>query len=284
MKILVKNIIVNFFSYIMQKRLVSEYIERQSKSSVRVLLYHDISPNELQSFAEQIDYLRERYNFISPSEFELHITAKKILDGHNLLVTFDDGFLSNREAAKVLDQRNIKAIFFVVSDFVSLTEDSEAKQFISENIFPNKAIDELPEHWSNMNWDDLKALISSGHTIGAHSCSHKKISSLKSESDINRELIECVEVIEKNLDIKVNHFAFPFGSMESMSKKSLNIATTKFNFIHTGLRGYNCPDFDSNIIFRDSLSATLKSNEIDFYLSGCGDFYYRNDVKKLRSW
>ena len=249
-----------------------------------MLLYHDISPHELDSFAQQIDYFVKAYNFITPSEFESHMSGETVLKGHNLLITFDDGFLSNKEAAEVLNQRNIKAIFFVVSDFVSLAEDSEAKRFIAKNMYPDMVQEEIPPLWKNMNWDDLRVLLSNGHTIGAHTRSHKRVSALEDELDIYSEIIKSAQVIESQLDIKVDHFAFPFGNIKSLSQTALSVATTKFKFIHSGFRGFNRTILCSSLVRRDSFTPTLNLNEIDFYLHGFSDYYYRDDVQTFVRW
>ena len=63
------------------------------------------------------------------------MNKKKILKGRNLLITFDDGFKSNFFVEKkILEKFDIKAIFFVPSDFIKLNSHSKTQKFINENI------------------------------------------------------------------------------------------------------------------------------------------------------
>ena len=79
---------------------------------LRVLLYHDVPSNEEISFYNQLVWLKKNWNIVTPLEFEEMITGKIPIIGNNLLITFDDGLLSNRVVAeKILNPLGIKAIF-----------------------------------------------------------------------------------------------------------------------------------------------------------------------------
>lgn len=55
------------------------------------------------------------------------LAGDETINGRNLLLSFDDGFASNRDVAeKILNPLDIKALFFVVSDFVNLKDCREA--------------------------------------------------------------------------------------------------------------------------------------------------------------
>ena len=56
------------------------------------------------------------------------LLQKTYANGDNLMITFDDGFFSNRDIAeKILNPMGIQALFFVVSDFVNIDDHDEAK-------------------------------------------------------------------------------------------------------------------------------------------------------------
>ena len=78
------------------------YFKKNShtSSNLRVLMYHDIPPNKEQQFKNQLTNLKKNWNFISPSQFENFINKKIELKGNNLLLTFDDGFISSRIIAE----------------------------------------------------------------------------------------------------------------------------------------------------------------------------------------
>ena len=92
-------------------------------NTLRVLNYHDIPEEELGHFANQIRWLARNYRFVTPSQFENMMIGHEPILGHNLLLTFDDGFLSNRDVAeKVLNPMNISALFFIISHFVEIND------------------------------------------------------------------------------------------------------------------------------------------------------------------
>ena len=70
-----------------------------------------------------------------------------------------------------------------------------------------------------MDHDDIKFLISSGHQIGCRTLSHQMLSKISSLNELNQELVS--SKLEKEFDIKIKHFAFPFGTFDSINKSSL---------------------------------------------------------------
>ena len=108
---------------------------------LRVLLYHDITPQEHKDFERQLDWLSRRWTFISPEQFTAVISGKEKIKNKSLLLTFDDGFSSNLEVAKkILNPMGIQALFFVVSDLVAIEDNEEARQFIVRHVQPGTSM------------------------------------------------------------------------------------------------------------------------------------------------
>ena len=275
------------WSFSLYRKFGLDGILRDSKNNnvLRVLLFHDIAPNEFISFSEKIDFLSKDYNFVTPNEFEAMMEGSKLIIGKNLLLTFDDGFKSNFEiASQVLDKKDIKAIFFIVSDFAGLSKIEDCRNFISENIFPSMRSSEVPNHWKNMNWHDLKQLVDNGHSIGCHTKTHARLSTVSDPIELAEEMLESTRIIERKLNINVKHFAYPFGNLKSFSGAALNIAKTKFQYIHSGFRGRN-KDTDFNLlVLRDSVSGDSSIKEMMFYLDGWVDALYTLEKRKFRTW
>tara|TARA_B110000008_G_scaffold247077_1_gene258342 strand:+ start:2556 stop:3419 length:864 start_codon:yes stop_codon:yes gene_type:complete len=257
----------------------------ENENFLRVLLFHDIAPWELASFREKIDHLSKDYNFVTPNEFEAMMAGTTPIIGKNLLLTFDDGFKSNYEiATQVLDNRGIKAIFFIVADFANLRKIEDCRDFISKNIYPSMRSSEIPNHWENMNWQDLRCLVDNGHFVGCHTKTHARLSTVEDPIELAKEILESAERIERKLNINVTHFAYPFGDLKSFSGAALSIAKTKFQYIHSGLRGRNeVANFDL-LVLRDSVSGDSSVNEMSFYLDGWVDAVYIADIRKFRAW
>lgn len=270
---------------------ITEFIGISSKDSLRVLNFHDIAEYDYVKFEKQLRWLSNSWNFVNPERFSAMVSGYEKINGRNLLITFDDGFLSNRIVAeKVLNPLGIKAIFFCISDFIDINDNEEAKIFIKDRICLGWSVEKLPIHWKNMNWDDLSALVEQGHTIGAHTKSHARLSTILNTEELKSEIVYSADLIEKKLGISIDHFAYTFGDIDSISKEAIDIAKTRFKYIYSGLRGRNK---ERNYgIFRDA--AADQDNNMNYYLysnsllgsflEGALDIYYASKRKKLESW
>lgn len=253
-------------------------------SPLRTLIYHDISPELHESFFEQIKWLQESWKFVSPHEFTNLISGEISIREPSLLLTFDDGFYSNRTVVeKILNPLGIKALFFIVSEFAELGSKDDWRGFVSKHIWPGLKESEVPDHWNNMSWRDLEFLLDSGHTIGAHTAHHARLSKV-SGLELEGEIVESADLIENKLGISLVHFAYTFGDLASFSPKALALARQRFQFIYTGLRGNNSLGVPSWAIRRDPVQVTDSLLLIGAYLEGGADFLYSRSLKTYESW
>lgn len=258
----------------------------EKDNRLRVLLYHDIAPHEKEQFAAQLRRLQKRWRFVSPALFSAMVRGDEPITGPSLLLTFDDGFASNRTIAEeVLKPLGIQALFFVVPDFVSIDNEADARCYIAEKIYPDANLATLPRHWRNMTWADLEVLLKQGHSIGNHTKSHARLSTLTSPVDLEREIIQSADLIERHLGITVEHFAFGFGNLASFSPAAFQCAQRRFRFIHSGVRGNNVANVDAfPMLYRDSLSAGLSPLAVEAILDGAVDWWYTKDRRTVNQW
>ena len=252
---------------------------------VRVLLYHHIPEQQVDQFHSQLIWLSKSWNFITPEQFECHILGQKLLPSNSILLTFDDGFKSNRFVADtVLESLNIKAIFFIVTEFISLNHNQNFKRFVAENICPGMQECDVSEDMRNMSWDDLKYLTNKGHKIGCHTATHARLS-LASLDQLNEEVVSSADKIQAELGASVDHFAFTFGDISSFSQSALLTVQTRFKFLHTGLGGNNIPSqFSCMTIMRDSIGPKDSKMMIGALLEGMADWYFKPQLKILNRW
>ena len=222
------------------------------------------------------------------------ISGNDPIKGHNLLLTFDDGFISNRMLAEeVLKPMKISALFFVISDFVEISDLQLSREFISKNIYDDIKTQEVPSGWENMGWKDLEALLEQGHTIGAHTMTHARLSSIKSGFHLNKEIVVSADKLSSHLGVPIDHFSYPYGDIASFSIKAMAIAKQRFKFVHSGLRGDNSKESSSFAICRDSAATQNLANHeysvfenplLGSFLLGASDFHYWSSRDKLNSW
>lgn len=260
-------------------------LDLASPHSLRVLLYHDIAPQDHANFASQLRWLSRYWNFVSPEEFAALKSGEKPIRGRNLLLTFDDGFASNRVVAeKILNPMGIRALFFVVSEFVDLEDREEARQFIARHIQPGTPVDDLPLHLYNMGWSDLEVLIEQGHCLGGHTRTHARLSQVKTEVDLKLEIIMSADTLSQRLGVPIDHFAFTFGDLASFSKEALEVAKSRFRFIYSGLRGENTGSLSPFALRRDAVNAQDSTHLVAAFLEGFSDFHYAQSRAEFSDW
>ncbi len=257
----------------------------KADSRLRVLIYHDIAPDQQDKFATQLRWLARSWTFVTPQRFVTMVRGNEPIKGANLLLTFDDGFASNRKVAEeVLNPMGIKALFFVVSAFMDLGDGDDYRAFISRHIWPGLSSEAVPAHWRNMTRADLTYLLETGHTIGAHTRTHARLSELKQANELEAEIIDSANVLERNLGVKVEHFAYPFGNLASFSPAALAVARRRFSFIYTGLRGDNAHGAPPWDLRRDAMAPCNTLGLVGSLLEGGADYRYTRDLTKVESW
>ena len=256
--------IFNFFNYFFNFK----------SNEIRVLVYHHIESTKFKDFRDQLYFIKKKWKFITPKQFEDHINGKIKLKGKNVLLSFDDGFISNFEIEKkILNKLNIKCIFFVPSNFISIKKINDAQNFVKKNILDQNFPSDFKKV-KNMTIKNLKKLIHNGHTIGSHTKNHVNLGSIYDNKILKNELIESATDLEKKLNTKIKHFAFTYGNYESMNEKSLKLAFKKYDYVYSGLRGGNYRNKKNQIIKRDAVYLKYGNNLLSIFINGIIDLKY----------
>lgn len=264
----------------------------RSPHRLRALILHDIAPSEEARFAAQLRWLARRWRFVSPSEFGEMMTGRREIRGANLLVTFDDGFQSNRGVAeRVLNPLGIKALFFVITDLLAVTDRADARRFIAARLGFDIRPEAMPAGWSNLTWDDLPSMLDQGHAIGAHTATHARLSTVHDTAVLKREVVESADELAARLGTPIDHFAFTYGGLDSLSREAFDLARSRFTFVHSGMRGDNVGA--SPLAIRRDACAQIDADH-NYYLyantftgallEGAGDRRHAADVAELDAW
>ncbi len=258
--------------------------KNNAKGCLRILIYHNISENKLELFKQQIYYLASTYRFLTPPQFLDFVNGKYCLSGINLLITFDDGFKSNRIVAdKILDPLGIKCIFFVSPEFIGLQDIHQQKEFITQQIFDGYTVD--PESLPAMEplmWEDLECLLDKGHVIGSHGRNHKRLSSRHSREELYDEVVESGNILEKHLKVPITFFAYPFGDIDSIDVHAMNLIKERYKYCFSGVRGANYYPVPDYAILRDSISIDDPPRYVRFVVENGLDIIYKKKARRLR--
>lgn len=183
---------------------------REAKKNVKVpiLLYHHITTDEFTN--------DEAVSLISPTDFRLHMTAIKInftpislrtyynyvmcddgsitLPSNPIIVTFDDGYLSNYEIAyPILKELEIPATIFIVTDTVG-------------EVAGGGKVNN-----THFTWEQAKEMEESGLVeIQSHTVNHVRMTELD-RNGVICQLRKSKYMIEKNMGRECDMLAYPYG-------------------------------------------------------------------------
>ena len=252
-----------------------------AKKGTVVLTLHNIGIKDFQWFERFIQFISDYYEFIDPHNIdkEFLISSRK----PKILLTFDDGFYSNKILAeKVLQKYDIKSIFFLTEDFIGL-EKEEILPFIKKTFYPSSSLDISDlDGYSAMSWKDVNWLSKNGHMIGAHTKSHPFLSKIEDKDQLLNEIIFSADRMEEKIDAKINCFAFPFGSAISINNDIIYMAKKRFDFLFSNVRGNVLESPGRGFIFRQNIVPKDPIWLIRMMIDGQLDWIYsrtRNDAK-----
>ena len=197
------------------------------------IIFHEI--NDLDEFEVAIEVLSKNFDFFDPQNLSDFLDGKVELKRNNLLVTFDDGFLTSYEAAKrSLVSRNIKSLFFICPSFIG-TKGTSAATFVKQNLFEG-LLNNVDPAQLPMSWEQLKELADNGNLIGSHTMTHPRLSKI-SGNELRLELESSKIEIQSKINRPVECFAWPFGDINSINQKSLTEIKKHYKFCFSGVRG-----------------------------------------------
>lgn len=201
---------------------------------INVIYYHDIVNGEgygsqktnLELFKRQMCYIRNNgYKTFTFAELDDNI----VYDKKSVLITFDDGWLSNYTA---------------IFEYMKSME-------IKYNIYLE--VGKIGNDDRYLSWDMVKEMANSGVVgFGAHTFSHPDLSDL-SVVDVQQEFFKANEIIREQLGVVPKDFCYPFGKWSKDTNDYL-IQNTPYTRIYTSDMKYSY-DREKKIIFgRNSIN------------------------------
>ena len=230
---------------------------------LRFPFYHHIFADERWGFARHLEAMKNYGEFISLDDAVSLIENKTPLDGRYICLSFDDGFrncLTN--ALPMLAERSVPGAFFVVSGLV-----------------PDDPAETTPEHLRCfgprrrpipfLSWDDCRALLAAGMTIGSHSASHRPFIGL-SDAEAFEELRGSKAAIEAALGIRCDHFCCPWGKPErdfKVARETANAKALGYRSFLTTKYGAMSPGDSPYAIRRVGILARFGTYQLQHFLS-----------------
>jgi peptidoglycan/xylan/chitin deacetylase (PgdA/CDA1 family) len=178
-------------------------------TKIPILCYHHL--------AEAPAHARFTTLYVGPRQFERQLWALRRLGLRGVsmseglwqlehgarhrcvILTFDDGYVETlTHAAPLLREYGFTATCYLVSGRIGAHNDWDRGQH-------------RREARPLMDFEQVHDWLEAGMEIGAHSCSHPKLSELDAAA-ASREIGECRADLRMRFGADVDHFCYPFGS------------------------------------------------------------------------
>jgi Polysaccharide deacetylase len=177
---------------------------------LRVVNFHATPTSRAEGYERQLARYADRYTSVTVADLDrLFETGRWEHDRPGLVPVFYEGWRNHYEvAAPLLDELGLVGWFFVPTALVELPP-AEQKAFAAAHHL--RYTDEGAEDGRvAMTWDEL-ASVAERHVVAAHTASHAPISEVRTEEDVEREILEPRRAIERATGRAPEIFAWLYG-------------------------------------------------------------------------
>ncbi|GMU21318.1 MAG: hypothetical protein AMXMBFR13_14110 [Phycisphaerae bacterium] len=205
-----------------------------------VLLYHRVSDDYLDSvtvgieqFQQQIELLRRCYQVIDLNTFLAD--PAKARRKPTVVITFDDGYLDNYLAARLLRRAGLPCTFFVSTGMIGTGRAFEHD------------LRKLGGGVPAMTWEHVRQMVEWGFQFGNHTANHVDLGRLPPAEGLAE-----VQAAQSTLHAKLSEsdsvvpvLAFPFGLPVNMSRQTReSLGSIGMTACLSACGGQNAPGFD----------------------------------------
>lgn len=248
---------ISCFLLIFTLMIAPVYSYVQQNAIVPILLYHCIEENysddishlaiTKEDFREHMQALKDSgYTPISFKEYSDFIEYNTPLPAKPIIITFDDGYLSNYQYAyPILKEFGFKATFFIVVSTVGKTDEIAYPHF---------------------NWEQASEMEQSGLIeIGSHTYYHKDLRTLPKDK-LELDLRLSKYLIDTNLNKDCKLIAFPYGYYNEEVQRRTARAGYSIQCI-VGDKGANTITTPLNQLKRLTVNGNLSPTELLEYIN-----------------
>jgi peptidoglycan/xylan/chitin deacetylase (PgdA/CDA1 family) len=206
------------------EKVLTLYKEEILKQNVKVLeeplpilLYHRVVKDSIKDsvvgiyvtekvFEEQLAHLQKNnFKTITFIDVSKALKGEKTLSDKNIILTFDDGYEDNYTSAfPLLKKYNSTAVIFLVTGQDSNVWDSTKNE-------PGAKL---------LNAEQIKTMFDYGIEFGAHTLNHTNLTEV-SKNQLLKEIYNSKIFLQKELQIPVISFAYPYGECNIMAKEAV---------------------------------------------------------------
>ncbi len=233
-----------------------------------ILLFHrvtDAIPEDgltihPERFARIASLLRRRFRVVPLAEIFRLVRERLPMPQRTVAITFDDCYLDNLAAARVLSDHGLPATFFLPTAYVGT-----ARRF---------AWDEHLPPMPNLTWDQVREIAALGHDVGSHTVNHVNMGEVPADVAAY-ELTRSREILQERVGRPVRHFAYPFGGPNNLRPEYLPlIIEAGYEGAVSAFGGFVRPGTDFHVLPREAVPYFKSLDYLEMHLSGCLHWLY----------
>jgi len=282
-----KNLIFKIIRYSGLPFFFREIIQR---NKVSILLFHDISKDDAE---KAFTYLSRKYNIISLQDFLEGVHNSTKLPRKSLIITFDDGHVSNYSLLPIVKKHRIPVTIFLCSSIINsnrhfwflhepitdIVEDLKKIPnqnrliilaeygFLQEEEYQNQ------EALNKQQIEEMKAWFD----FQSHTLFHPVLPQCTNQ-EASDEIILSKQILENDFQLKIYALSYPNGDYSErdiqLAKKAGYTCGITVDF------GYNTTKTDLFRLKRLSVNDTGDINELVVKASGVWAFFKTRNGKK----
>jgi len=264
--------------------LLGRLRRRCGPNYIRVLAYHSVGENTLESFRRQLEWLARRFESVDSGKLAAFLSGDWSYPRPGLIVSFDDALLDNyRVAAPALEAAGLRGWFFVPTDFPGLAGPE------AELAFCGRGELKLPPAYREgerlaMSWDEIRELAARGHEIGCHTASHLRLRESVAGERLEAEIPRAKGRLEAELGREAASFAWVGGEADTYSSGAFAaVKRAGFRYAFTTLSAPLRPDEEPLLIHRTVLDPDLNFELFKFKVSGFSDLVHAGTRREVSS-
>ncbi|MBU0908856.1 MAG: polysaccharide deacetylase family protein [Proteobacteria bacterium] len=183
-------------------------LSRKGYQTVPILTYHNFSESKEElmvvresDFAAQMQYLKDNgYTPISLDELFDFLKYRKDIPPKAVVITIDDGWRGVYDIAyPILKKFDYPATLFIYTDLINGSR-------------------------KTLSWDMVAELDKAGIDVQCHTKTHRNLNRIVGNepfqqyaSEIEHEITECTEIVERKLHKQVKYMAYPYGETNKLA-------------------------------------------------------------------
>jgi peptidoglycan/xylan/chitin deacetylase (PgdA/CDA1 family) len=228
------------------------WLRLRRRTRYTVLLYHRVNDSARDNltisparFAEHLDAVTRRYPVVGLRAAIEASREGRYLGPNVVIVTFDDGYADNHDAAApILERFGVPATFFVTVGFVG-----------TANVFEHDR--HVPGRFGNLTWDQLRSLVARGFEVGSHGLSHANLARCMPDA-ARQEIADSKAILERTLGVPIRSFAYPFGGRQDVTEEVLReIRAAGYDVVASAHGGVNHGAVDPTNVLRTGASGAF---------------------------